>query len=126
MHPPSISLDEGIQRLMRGRPDFAVKYLEVSADEATDNIGRAMLVKALHDVAKFRGLTEVAERAGMTPESLTLALSDHAAMTVDTLGNIMNALGMKLAVVPIEPPKPTPKKRAAVAKKPKTTRKTTA
>lgn len=110
---------------MRGRPDFAVKYLEVSADEATDNIGRAMLVKALHDVAKFRGLTEVAERAGMTPESLTLALSDHAAMTVDTLGNIMNALGMKLAVVPVEPPVPTPKKPKPAAK-PKTTRKTTA
>ena len=117
--------EEGSERLMRNRPDFAAAYLEVTAEGATDDFGREMFVKALHRVVKFRGLPEVAERSGMTPESLTLALSDRGNITVDTLGKIMNAIGMKLAVVPVEPPKPAPKKRKPAAK-PKSPRKTTA
>jgi len=119
IHPPSISLDEGINRLMRSIPDFAPNYLEVTAEGATDDFGRQMFMKALHRVVEFRGITEVAERAGMTPEGLTSALSDRADMTVDALGKIVNAIGMKLAVVPVEPPKAAPKKRVAAKKSPR-------
>ena len=112
---------------MRTIPDFATSYLEVTAEGATDDFGREMFAKALHRVVEFRGLTEVAEKASMTPESLTRALSDRANMTVDALGKIMNAIGMKLAVVPVEPPKPAPKKRKPAAKpKSKSPRKATA
>ncbi len=116
--PPSIPWDEGIQRLLKNCPDFAAAYLEVSAEGATDDFGRTIFLHALHRVAKFRGLAEVAEKAGMKPASLSRALSGRGNPRLKTLVSITHAIGMRLAVVPAEPPVPASKKRAA-AKKPK-------
>lgn len=123
-HPPSISWDEGLERLMKNRPGFTAAYVESAAEGATDEVGIALFVKALHRVAKFRGMTEVAEKAGMTPASLSRALSGRGNPTHKTLVSIMQAVGMKFSVTPIETP-PAPKKRAVV-KRPKSPRKATA
>lgn len=122
IHPPSVSHDDAMQRLFAARPDFAAAYLENAAEGATDEEGITIFVVALRRVAKFRGLAVVAEKVGMTPESLSHELSGRADPTLRTLVGISQAIGMKLAVVPVEPPKPAPKKRKPAAK-PKSPRK---
>ena len=48
---PSLTHDEVVQRFLRDRPGLAVTYLEVSAEGATDPIGRAVFLIARHAVA---------------------------------------------------------------------------
>lgn len=113
---PSLTHDEVVQRFLRNRPGFAATYLEVSAEGATDPIGREVFLIALHDVAKFRGMTEVAEKAGMKVESLSRALSARGNPTLKTLVSITQALGMRFTLVPAEPTEPAAKKRAGTVK----------
>ncbi len=47
------------------------------------------------------GITELAKRTHMSPDALLKILSDEKAPQVDTLCNILNALGCRLSVVPI-------------------------
>ena len=124
LHPPTTPLSEVVQRFLKNSPGRAAVYLEVAAEEATDDIGRAAFLVALHDVAKFRGMTEVAEKAGMKVESLSRALSVRGNPTLKTLVNITQALGMRFTVVPAERTEPAPKKRAGTVKpkKPKSPR----
>ena len=126
MHPPSIPLREAVQRLLKNKPETAATYLEVAAEEATDDVGHAGLLTALRDVANLRGVSEVAAKAGMKVESLTRALSGRGNPTLRTLVSITQAVGMKFTVTPIEATKPAPKKKPAAVKKPKLPRKATA
>ena len=48
------------------------------------------------------GITELAKRTHMSPDALQKILSDEKAPQVDTLGTILNALGCRLSVVPLE------------------------
>ena len=123
-YPATVSHAEVVARLLKKRPELATTYVEVAAEEATDDIGRAVFLDVLHDVAKFRGMTEVAEKAGMKVESLSRALSARGNPTLKTLVSITQALGMRFTVVPAEPTEPAPKKRAGSVKpkKPKSPR----
>jgi probable addiction module antidote protein len=116
LHPPTTPLSEVVQRLLKNSPGRATVYLEVAAEEATDDIGRAAFLAALRDVAKFRGMTEVAAKAGMKVESLSRALSARGNPTLKTLVSITQAVGMRIAVVPAEPVRPAAKKRKSPRK----------
>ncbi len=118
VYPATQTHDEVIQQLLERRPDFAAAYVENAADGAVDEEGIAIFVGALRRVAVFRGMTEVAAKAGLKPESLTRALSKRGNPTLKTLLSVTQALGMRLAVVPAGPPEPAPKKKRAAAKKP--------
>ena len=118
-HPPSISWDEGMQRLFKSRPDFADAYLKNAAEGATDKVGIALFVEAVRRVAEFRGLAEVAEKAGMKPDTLARALSGRGKPAFNTLVSITQAIDMRLTVVPAAPRKPAPKKRTPAKKKPR-------
>ncbi|HUB47282.1 MAG TPA: addiction module antidote protein [Acetobacteraceae bacterium] len=54
---------------------------------------------ALGDVAKARGMAEIARQAGLGWESLYKALSSGAQPRYDTIKAALGALGVKLAVV---------------------------
>ncbi len=127
LQPASISHEEFVSRLLKKRPELAAVYVKVAAEEATDDLGRAVFVSVLHDVVKFRGVTGVAEKAGMRVESLSRALSGRGNPTLKTLVSVAQAIDMRLALVPVEPPVPAPKKlKPAVKPKTKSPRKTTA
>lgn len=121
IHPPSIPLREAVQRLLKNKPGMAATYLDVAAEDATDEVGLAVLLTALRDVVELRGMSEVAAKAGMKVESLSRALSSRGNPTFKTFVSIIQAAGMKLAVTSIEPPKPARKKRAAAKKLPRKT-----
>lgn len=75
-------------------PEEMAAYLEVCIEEA--NGDAAFIAKALGDIARARGMTQVARDAGLSRESLYKALSGDRTPTFDTILKVINALGIKL------------------------------
>lgn len=57
-----------------------------------------LLLLALADVARARGMTEVANQAGLGRESLYKALSPGAKPRFETVMKVMQALGFRMSV----------------------------
>jgi probable addiction module antidote protein len=76
-------------------PEYAAQYLNAAAEE-----GKAELLLALRDIARARGVAEVAELAGRGRESLYKALSEDGNPGVDTLLAVLSALDLKLHFQP--------------------------
>lgn len=60
------------------------------------------LADALGTVARARGMTEVAEGAGMAREALYKALRYGAQPRFETIQRVMTALGVRLTAVPMQ------------------------
>jgi probable addiction module antidote protein len=58
------------------------------------------LVAALGHIARAKGMTKIAEDAGLGRESLYKALTPGAKPRVDTILRVVRALGVKLAATP--------------------------
>ena len=58
-----------------------------------------VLLKALSDVAKARGMAQVAKDAGLGRESLYKALAPGAKPRFETIASVMKALKVKIEVV---------------------------
>ena len=69
-------------------------YLEACLEEAHGDA--AFIAKALGDIARAKGMTQVARDAGLSRESLYKALSGDRAPGFDTILKVMGALGLKL------------------------------
>lgn len=75
-------------------PEDSVAYLEACFEEA--NGDAAFIAKALGDIARARGMSQVAQETGLSRESLYKALSGERNPGFDTVLKVMNALGMEL------------------------------
>jgi probable addiction module antidote protein len=60
----------------------------------------ALLAAALGDIAKARGMAQIAEAAGLGREALYKALRPGAQPRFDTIARVCAALGLKLVVQP--------------------------
>ena len=60
----------------------------------------ALLLAALGDIARARGLTQMAKDSGVTREALYRALSPTATPRFDTITKVLHGLGLKLQVTP--------------------------
>jgi probable addiction module antidote protein len=69
-------------------------YLEASLEEADGDV--AFIAKALGDIARAKGMTQVARDAGLSRESLYKALSGERSPSFDTILKVVSALGLKL------------------------------
>ena len=69
-------------------------YLEACIEEA--NGDAAFIAKALGDIARARGMSQVARDAGLSRESLYKALSGERSPGFDTILKVMRALGLTL------------------------------
>jgi len=58
----------------------------------------ALFVAAIGDVARAKGMTEIAKKSGVTRESLYRALKIEAQPRFETVAKVIHALGMKLSV----------------------------
>jgi len=61
----------------------------------------ALLASALGDIARARGMTEIAKAAGITREALFKALRPDSAPRFDTISRVCAALGVRLAAQPV-------------------------
>ena len=59
-----------------------------------------LVAAALGDIARARGMTEIASAAGLTREALYKALREDAQPRLDTVTRVCTALGLKLTVQP--------------------------
>ena len=58
------------------------------------------ITKALGNVAKVMGITDIARKTGLTREHLYTSLSENGNPTLQTLTTIINTMGFHLSVVP--------------------------
>ncbi|MFN0277418.1 MAG: addiction module antidote protein [Pyrinomonadaceae bacterium] len=79
-------------------PEEMAAYLEACFEEADGDA--AFVAKALGNIARAKGMTEVARDAGLSRESLYKALSGERTPGFDTVLKVINALGLKLHTVP--------------------------
>jgi probable addiction module antidote protein len=75
-------------------PEEMAAYLEACMEEA--NGDAAFIAKALGDIARARGMSQVARDAGLSRESLYKALSGERAPGFDTILKVVTALGLRL------------------------------
>jgi probable addiction module antidote protein len=75
-------------------PKEMAAYLEACFEEA--NGDAAFIAKALGDVARAKGMSQVARDAGLSRESLYKALSGERAPGFDTVLKVIGALGLTL------------------------------
>jgi probable addiction module antidote protein len=75
-------------------PEEMAAYLEACLEEAGDDA--AFIAKALGDIARAKGMTEVARNAGLSRESLYKALSGERTPGLDTVLKVIKALGLEL------------------------------
>ena len=61
----------------------------------------ALLASALGDIARARGMTEIAKAAGITREALYKALRPDSAPRFDTITRVCAALGVRLVAQPL-------------------------
>lgn len=74
----------------------AAEYLSAAAEDPNPDV----FLAALSDVARARGVAQVAKDAGLGRESLYKALSAGAHPRYETVNAVMRALGVRFAVVP--------------------------
>ena len=60
----------------------------------------ALLAAALGDIARARGMSEIAKSSGITREALYKALRPNAQPRFDTVSRVCAALGVKLVAQP--------------------------
>lgn len=69
-------------------------YLQACMDEAGDD--PAYIAAALGDIARARGMMQLAKDTGMTREGLYKALSAEGNPSLGTVLKVLKALGLKL------------------------------
>ena len=75
-------------------PEEMATYLEACLEEADGDA--AFVAKALGDLARAKGMTQVARDAGLSRESLYKALSGERTPNFDTILKVISALGLSL------------------------------
>jgi probable addiction module antidote protein len=75
-------------------PEESAAYLEACLEEAEGDA--AFIAKALGDIARARGMSQIAKETGLSRESLYKSLSGERIPTFDTILKVINALGLKL------------------------------
>ena len=73
-------------------PEEMAAYLEACLEEADGDA--AFIAKALGDIARARGMSQVAKDAGLSRESLYKALSGDRSPNFDTILKVVRALGL--------------------------------
>ena len=73
------------------------EYLNAVIEEGDSSL----LAAALGDIARARGMAEIAQESGITREALYKALKPNAKPRFETINKVCNALGVRMHVEPI-------------------------
>jgi probable addiction module antidote protein len=79
--------------------EAVAEYLTATLEDGNPDV----FLAALGDVAKARGMAQIAEAAGLGRESLYKALSEGAHPRYETINAVLHALGVKFTVVSSHP-----------------------
>ena len=81
-------------------PERIASYIEAVIEDGDP----ALLAAALGDIARARGMAQIAEETGRSRESLYRALSAKGNPQLDTLMSVLKAIGLQLSVKPAAVP----------------------
>ncbi|MCP9850760.1 addiction module antidote protein [Cyanobium sp. Morenito 9A2] len=76
-------------------PEEMAAYLEACIQESDGDA--AFIAKALGDIARAKGMTQVARESGLSRESLYKALSGDRSPSFDKILKVISALGLQLS-----------------------------
>ncbi|MBP5990942.1 MAG: putative addiction module antidote protein [Piscinibacter sp.] len=79
-------------------PEEMAAYLDAWLDEAPDDVSG--IARALGDIARAKGMSQVAKEAGLSRESLYRALSEGGNPSFSTVLKVARALGVRLHAQP--------------------------
>lgn len=79
-------------------PEEMAAYLEACMEEADGDA--AFIAKALGNITRAKGMSQVARDAGVSRESLYKALSGERNPSFDTILKVIGALGIKFHAEP--------------------------
>lgn len=79
-------------------PEEMAAYLEACMEEARGDA--AFVAKALGNITRAKGMSQVARDAGLSRESLYKALSGDRNPSFETILKVIDALGLKLHAEP--------------------------
>lgn len=74
-------------------------FLETAFEDAGDD--PAYLAQAIGEVARARGMTQVARKAGLAREALYRSLSENGNPELGTVLKVLHALGLQLTTKPL-------------------------
>ncbi len=74
--------------------DHIIDYIKVWFEDGNPK----EIARALGDVARSKGMTEIAKKTGLGRQALYAALSDTGNPTLETLTAVLSALGLELTV----------------------------
>ena len=84
-------------------PEAAIDYLDFTLEEFQVDKDITFFLKEVRTVIEAQGgVSEVAKRAAMVPETLLEILSCEEAPRIDMLTNILIALGCRLSIEPLK------------------------
>jgi probable addiction module antidote protein len=101
------------------------KTIAAYLDSILEENDAGMLAAALGDIAKSRGMAEIANSSGLTREALYKALRNESAPRFDTISRVLRAFNVELKIVPMKKITSSEQKRH-VTRKAITKRKTAA
>lgn len=79
-------------------PEEMAAYLDAWLEDAPDDV--AGIARALGDIARAKGMSQVAKDAGLSRESLYRALSENGNPSFATVLKVAKALGVRLHAQP--------------------------
>jgi probable addiction module antidote protein len=85
-------------------PEDVAMILEEAFIGAREDNDPGLIADALGVVARSQGMSAIAEKTGRSRESLYRALSADGNPTLSTLVEVLDALGLRLAVAPVDGP----------------------
>jgi len=91
---------------MELRPFDPANYLETEEDilyyleAAMEGNDPKQIARALGDVARSKGMSEIAKKSGLGRQALYRALSEDGNPTLETLMSVLDSLGLQLSVQP--------------------------
>ncbi|GAB4061599.1 addiction module antidote protein [Uliginosibacterium sediminicola] len=74
-------------------------YLTAALEDPNPDV----FLTAVRDIARAKGMTQLAKDAGLGRESLYKALTPGAKPRYDTMFKLLRALGIKLSATPVHP-----------------------
>lgn len=86
------------------RPFDAANYLDSEEailyylEAAMEGNDPKHIARALGDVARSKGMTDIAKKTGLGRQALYTALSENGNPTLETLTTVLGALGLELTV----------------------------
>lgn len=92
--------------VLKVTPFDPARYLETEEDilyyleAAMEGNDVRHIASALGDVARSKGMSEIAKRSGLGRQALYRALSEDGNPTLETLLGVLDALGLQLTVQP--------------------------